>query len=157
MLHLLLSNSATNIGPDSRLPCTWLLLSICKVRDKCKELKIFQSLIVVICTHLRGYILVNDYTRCTGEENLTPFKIYLSPELGLIVQRSQDVSAFLGACALGKGCMADRGSTGSNTEMVFDSVLSDRAHYEESNKTWKERFQCSLFGMSSAISAPSVI
>lgn len=53
---------------------------------------------VVFCTHLQGYILVNDYARCRGEENLIPSKINLSPKLGLIFQRSQDVSAFLGAC-----------------------------------------------------------
>lgn len=36
--------------------------------------------------------------------------------------------------------MAYRGSAGSSTEMVFDSVLSDRAHYEKATRPGRNVF-----------------
>lgn len=107
---------------------------------------------VVFCTHLQGYVLVNDYARCRGEENLIPSKINLSPKLGLIFQRSQDVSAFLGACVSKYVCVF--GGVGAwITEAAQEQVLewsltqpslTDRARYRGSKKSWKERFQCYL-------------
>lgn len=117
---------------------------------------------VVFCTHLQGYILVNDYARCRGEENLIPSKINLSPKLGLIFQRSQDVSAFLGAsvseyvCVLG-GCMVYRGSAGASIGMVFDSALSNGQSTLQRKQEELEGTFPVLFGMSSAMSAPSVL
>lgn len=107
-------------------------------------------------------MLVNDYARCRGEENLTRSKINLSPELGLFFQRSQDVSAFLGACVCVCVCW---GKGARHTEAAQEQVLKwsltqpslNRAGYKGSKKNWRERFQCYLFGTSSTISAPSVV
>lgn len=132
--------------------------------DKCKQRRILQLLLVVFCTHLQGYILVNDCARCRGDENLTPSKTKLSPALGLIFQGSQDVSAFLGVCVwapvcvcvLGGGCTAQGGSAGVWKCSLHQPSLRARARWKGSRETWEVRCRCYWFGTSSTLSAPRV-
>lgn len=106
--------------------------------DKCKQRRLLQLLLVVFCTHLQGYILVNDWARCRGDENLTPSKTKLSPALGLIFQGSQDVSAFLGGCVWAPVCVCacwgegarHRGAAQEYGNALCISPLSEPEHGE---------------------------